>query len=199
MWPEGIFGFPRDAAIQNDSPFLLFGARKAKAFEGNRHPYDIAAAGDLAARIPDRIERRVEVRARLLLAGSLRPYGVPLHAERCGLEGIRTAAVVKGVENNFDLIVVVNVFPARQAGADLPRVVEAYEHDVEIFLVVAQVSVGGLRHTFPIVGIALSEAGDLGHLLGDFSLRLHAQEVFQSGRTRKPRDRERGRLYGRGR
>src|ERR1700686_3962701 len=199
MWPEGIFGFPRDAAIQNDSPLLLLGAGKAKALEGNRHPYDIAMAGDLAARIPDRVERRVEVRARLFLAGSLRPNGAPLPPGRCGLEGVGTAAVVKGVENNLDLIVVVNVFPARQAGADLPRVVEAHKYYVEIFLVVAQVSVGGLRHTFPIVGIALGEAGDLGHLLGDFSLRLHAQEVFQSGRTRKPRDRERGRLYGRGR
>src|ERR1700730_1634564 len=99
MWPEGIFGLARDPAIQNDSPILLLGAGKTKAFEGNRHPNDVAASGDLAARIPYRIERRVEVRARLFLAGSLRPYGVPLHAERCGLKGIRSAPVVKGVEN----------------------------------------------------------------------------------------------------
>src|SRR5579864_8077882 len=116
MWPEGIFGLARDAAIQNDSPFLLLGARKAQAFEGNCHPYDIAAASDLAARIPDRVEGRVEVSARLFLAGSLSPDGVPLHAERGGLKGIRAATVVKSIENNFDLVVVVNVFSARQAG-----------------------------------------------------------------------------------
>src|ERR1700719_3563137 len=165
MWPEGIFGLARDPAIQNDSPFLLFGARKAKAFEGNRHPYDIAVAGDLAARIPYRIERRVEVGARLFLAGSLRPYGIPLHAKRSGLKGIGTATVVKGVENNFDLIVVVDVLPARHAGTNLPRVVEAHKYHVEIFLVKSQVGVGGLGNTLPIVRIALGEAGDLGHLL----------------------------------
>src|ERR1700687_1605409 len=138
MWPEGIFGFPRDAAIQNDSPLLLLGARKAKAFERNRHPNDVTVSGDFAARIPHRVKRRVEVGARLFLAGSLRPYGVPLHAERCGLKGIRATAVVKGVENNFYLIVVIDLYPTRHAGANLPWVVEAYEHDVEILLVVAQ-------------------------------------------------------------
>src|ERR1700675_2829158 len=143
MWPEGIFGLAGDAAIQNESPFLLLRARKAQAFEGNRHPYDIAVAGDLAARIPHRVEGRVEVGARLFLAGSLRPYGVPLHAERCGLKGICAAAVVKGVENNVDLIVVVDVLPARHAGANLPWVVEADEYYIEIFLVVAQIGVGG--------------------------------------------------------
>jgi hypothetical protein len=54
--PEGIFSLAGDAAIQNDSPFLLLRPGKAQALEGNRHPHDEAAVGHFAARIPNRIE-----------------------------------------------------------------------------------------------------------------------------------------------
>ena len=130
------------------------------------------------------------MRAGFFLAGSLGPDGVPLHAQRRGLKGVGAAPVVESIENDLDLVVVVDIFAARHAGTHLPGIVEAYKDYVEIFLVVAQISVRGLRHAFSVVRIALREAGDLGHLLGNSSLRLHAEEVFQGGRTRQARDGE---------
>ena len=47
--PEGVLGLAHDAAIQDDSPLLLLGRRKAQALEGNRHPHDEAVFGYLAA------------------------------------------------------------------------------------------------------------------------------------------------------
>ena len=116
------------------------------------------------------------------LAGGFGPDGVPLHAERSGLEGIGAAAVVEGVENDLDLVVVEDIFAARHAGAHFLGVVEADEHGVKIFLVVAEIGVGRFGDGFAIVRIALHEAGDLRHLQGDVALRLHGQEVVERGR-----------------
>src|ERR1035441_5136042 len=109
--PVKVHGIPNRLFLIT-APLLLLGGWEAQALKGNRHPYDEAAAGDLAARIPHRIERRVEMRAGLFLARSLGPDRVPLHAERCGLEGVGAAAVVEGVEDDLDLIVVEDIFAA---------------------------------------------------------------------------------------
>ena len=164
-------------------PQSCFGRGKAQALEGNRHPYDESAVGHFAARIPYGVERSIEVTLGLLLAGGLGPDSVPLHAEGRGLKGVGAAAVVKGIEHDLDLVVVVNVFSARHAGAHLFRIIEANEDHVEIFLVVAEISVGGLGYSFAVVRIALCEARDFRHLLRDFALRLHAEEVFQRRRS----------------
>ena len=99
------------------------------------------------------------------------------------MKSVGAAAVVEGVENDLDLIVVEDVLAAGHAGPHFAGIVEAYEDHVQIFLVVAEVGVGGLGNIFSIVRIALGEASDLRHLQGDFSPRLHAEEVFQGRRT----------------
>src|SRR5258708_16926269 len=75
----------------------------------------------------------------LLFARGFGIDGVPLHTERRGLKRVGAAAVMKRVEHDLDLIVVVNIFAARHACAHLLGVIEADKDDVEIFLVVAQV------------------------------------------------------------
>ena len=86
-----------------------------------------------------------------------------------------------------------NIFAGRHARPHLPRIVKAHEDGIQIFLVVAEISFGGLRNRLAIVGIALGESGDLGHLQGNFSLRLHGQKIFQGWRALQPRDGQRGR------
>ena len=127
--PERIFSLPRNAAVEDDSPLLHISRRKAQALEGNRHQHDESLARGFAVRIPHRVERSIEVAADFVARG-FGPDGVPLHAQRSGLEGVGSAAVVKGVEHHLDLVVVVDVFTARHSGAHFRRIVEAHEHDV---------------------------------------------------------------------
>ena len=117
---------------------LIFRRRKTQALEWNRHPHHKAAAGHLAPRIPHRVERRIEISIHLL-ARRFGPDRIPLHAQRRGLEGIGPPPVVKRIEHHLDLVVVVNILAHRHARPHFLRIVEAHEHDVEIFLVVAQV------------------------------------------------------------
>ena len=116
---------------------------------------------------------------RFFLAGGFGPDGIPLHAERSGLKGVGAATVVEGVKNDLDLVVVIDVFAARQAGAHLLRIVEADEDGIKVLLIVAEIGFGGLGDGLAIMGIALGEATDLGHLLGGFSLRSHGQEIVE--------------------
>src|SRR5262252_2240578 len=53
MRPECVFGFARDAAVENDSPLLDLLRGKAETLERNGDPDDKTAAGDSSARIPD--------------------------------------------------------------------------------------------------------------------------------------------------
>src|SRR5215469_7902152 len=171
--PEDVLRVPRDATVENDSPILQLPGREAKAFEGNRDPDHKALLGNFAPRIPNGVERGVEMPLRFLVAGGFRPNGVPLNAQGGGLERVRPAAVVKGVENDLDLIVIVNVFAIRHACAHFAGIVEADKDDVQIFLVVAKVGLGGLGYWFTVVGVALRKTGNLGHLPGDLARRFH--------------------------
>ena len=119
----------------------------------------------------------------LLLAGSLRPYGVPLHAERRSLKGVGSAPVVKGVEDDLHLIVVENIFTTRHPGPHFLRIVDAHENYIQIFLVVAEIRVRGLGNAFAIVRIALGESRNLRHLLRHLPLRLHRQKVVEGWRA----------------
>ena len=109
------------------------------------------------------------------------------------MEGIGAAAVVKCVEDDLDLIVIVNIFAPRQPAAHFLGIVEANENHVKIFLVITEIGFGWLRYAFTIVRIALREAGDFGHFQRHVALRLHRQEIVEGRRTRKPRNRDGGR------
>ena len=165
-------------------------AGKRRLLNGMDIEDDKAAAGNFSVRIPDSVERSVEVCAGFFFARGLGPDRVPLHAERRGLEGIGAAAIMKGVEHDLDLIVVEDVFAARHASADFAGIIEAHEDDVEILLVIAEVGIGGLGDGLAIVRIALGEAGNLRHLQSDFALRLHRQEVIERRAVLEAGDRE---------
>ena len=59
--------------------------------------------------IPDRVERGIKISEDLFPRG-LAPDRIPLHAERSGLEGVGAPTVVKRIEHDFDIVVVVNIF-----------------------------------------------------------------------------------------
>jgi hypothetical protein len=126
----------------------------------------------------------------LLPAGSFSPDGVPLHAERRGLEGVGAAAIVKRIEHDLDLIVVVNIFAIRHAGANFAGIIEADEDGVEIFLVVTEIRLCRLGDGLAVVGLALGKSGNFGHLQGDFALRLHGKEVVNGWRALQAGDGE---------
>ena len=188
--PESVFSVTGDAAIEDEAPLLMLIRGKAQALERNRHPNYKAAAGDFSSGIPNGVERGIEVALRLLLARGFGPDGVPLHAQWGRLKGVGATAVVEGVENDFDLIVVVDVFAAGHARAHFAGIIEADEHHVEILLVVTEISVGRLAHGVAVVRIALGESCDLRHLQSDVALGLHGQEIVERGRTFQARDGE---------
>ena len=184
--PECILVLAHDAAIQNDSPLLLLAGWKTQALERNCHPRYVSLRSNFAARVPNRIERRIPVPH--LGAGRFGPDRVPLHSQRSCLERVSASPVVKRVEHNLDVIVIVDIFAARHASANLLRIVEANKHYVEIFLVVTEISFGRLGNLFAIVRVTLREASYPGHLQRHFSLGLHAEEILDRWSASQPRD-----------
>src|SRR6185312_16310528 len=105
---------------------------------------------------------------------TLRPIARP----KGWFETCKRAPVAERVKHDLDLIIVINIFPARKASANLSRVIEAHEDDVKIFLVVSQVSRRRLGNRPPILRVALDETGDCLHFQGYFPTRLHAQKIL---------------------
>src|SRR4029077_6336200 len=136
--PKGILIFAYDAAVQDDAPSLLFGRRETQALEWNRYPHYVAAAGCLPPRVPHGVERNVEIPVGFF-TGGLGPNGVPLHPERSGLKRVGASAVVKSVEHDFDIVVVVDVLAARHTAADFLGIIETDEYNVETLPVVSQI------------------------------------------------------------
>jgi hypothetical protein len=91
------------------------------------------------------------------------------------------------------LIVVEDVLAAGQARAHFAGIIEANEHHLQILLVIAEVSVGGLAHGVAVVGIALAESCHLRHLKSGGALGLHGQEIVEGWRAFQARDGERRR------
>ena len=85
---------------------------------------------------------------------------------------------MKRIQHDLDLVIVENVLPPRHARPHFLRIVEANEHDVEIFPVVAEIGCRLLRNFFSIVWVALHKARHLRHLQRNLALRLHPEEVF---------------------
>ena len=74
------------------------------------------------------------------------------------MKSVSAAAVVKRVEHDLDLVVIVNIFAARHACAYLLGVIEADEDCVEVFLVVAEISVGAFGSGLAIRRLVLNES-----------------------------------------
>ena len=185
--PKCVLVLPNDSAIQKNAPLLLFRRRKTQALEWNSHPHHKATAGHFAPRIPNRVPRDIPIAARFLVC-SLGIDCIPLNAQRAGLKLIRAAPIVKGIEHDGDFVIVIDVLTTRHSRPHLLRIVEAHKHDVQVFLVVPEISGRLLRDLFPVVGIALHKTRDLRHLQRNVAPWLHPQEIFQGGRVRQPRN-----------
>ena len=97
------------------------------------------------------------------------------------------------IKNDFDLIVVEDVLAAGHAGAHFPGIIEANENDIQILLVIAEISVGRLGDGVTVVRIALGETCDLRHMKSGVALWPHGEEIVEGWRTFQARDGERRR------
>jgi hypothetical protein len=104
-----------------------------------------------------------------------------LNAEWSDLEGVGAAAIVKGIKDDLNLIIVEDVFTSREAGPDFRWIVETDEDGVKIFVIVANIGVGRFRYRLSVMRITLGKAGDLSHLPGNVALRLHGEKVIKRG------------------
>src|SRR6185437_15427697 len=175
--PKRVLALACDASIQDDSPRLLCDIGEAQAVKRNCHEHDVSFVRYLSAGIPNRVEGRIHVPAGLI-EGLLGPHCVPLHAQRGGLKHVSAPPVAERVKHDLDLIIVINIFPARKASANLSGVIEAHEDDVKILLVVSQVSGCWFGNRATILRVALDEARDRLHFQSYFPMRLHAQKIL---------------------
>ena len=72
---------------------------KTETTEGNCHPYDISLGSQAAAGIPNRVEGIIRTTA-------FRPERIGLYAERIHVEQKAVPLVMKGVDREFDVIVI---------------------------------------------------------------------------------------------
>ena len=174
--PERVFIFANNPPIQDDSPGLLLGRREAQALERDCDPRHKALRSQPALRIPQGIERRVEVSTDLFV-GRLTPDRVPLDAQRIDLEGVCAPSIVKRIQHHLDRVIFTHIFAACRVRAYFATLIEADEHDVEVLGVVSQVGLGRFRDRFSVMRIALGETGHLRHLHRHVARRLHGEKV----------------------
>ena len=103
-----------------EAPGLPLAAGIAQALERNPDLDLVAPLGDPALRVPDEVGILVDAARHQAahLAGALAPHAVALHAERIDAEEEGAAAVVEGVEVEDDVVLVVDVVPVGDGGAD---------------------------------------------------------------------------------
>src|SRR6266853_5955008 len=88
------------------------------------------------------------------------------------------------IEHDLDRIVVEDVLAPGKPGANfLGLSVEAHEDGVKILVIISQVDFGPLRNRSAVAGNPLRETRDLGQFALPCRRRLHAEEIFETGRT----------------
>src|ERR1700692_3531486 len=93
------------------------------------------------------------------------------------------------IEHDLDRVVVEDVLAPGKPGANfLGLAVEADEDRVKILVVIPQVHFRPLRNRSAIAGNPLRETRDLGQFALPCGRRLHAEEIFEMGRTGNARD-----------
>src|SRR5258708_62359 len=100
--PEGVFTRAGNLAVQQDSPGLRVAGGEAQAAKRDRKPYHKTSMGSFHRRVPDRIERWVEIL-------TLRPNGIRLHTQRICQKGVGVPMVMEGIEHDLDCVVVEDV------------------------------------------------------------------------------------------
>ena len=176
-------------AYEADPPRVRTGGWwKAKAPERNRHPHDVAEAGEAAAGVPDRVETEI-------VPLSLGDDAVQLDAERRDEKLVGALAVVEGVEKDADKVVVEDLLPPRHPGADTRRIDRmADEHRIQVGVVIRDVHFGPLGGGRQVLRLTLEE-----RVGGNPLPAISGQEILEPRRRRHVLDREaltRGRRLG---
>jgi hypothetical protein len=92
--------------------------------------------------------------------------------------------VVEGVQHQLNRVIIEHVFPPREPGTNLVRlIVEADENRVEIPVVIPKIGLGRLRHGFTVAGNALNKAVYLGQFSVPSRAGFHLEKVFELGNT----------------
>src|SRR4030081_2364251 len=93
------------------------------------------------------------------------------------------------IEHDLDRVVVQDVLAPGKPGTNFPGLaVEAHEDSVKILVVISQVDFGPLRNRGAIAWNPLRETRDLRQFALPCGCRLHAEEIFETGRTRNARN-----------
>jgi hypothetical protein len=93
------------------------------------------------------------------------------------------------IEHDLDRVVVEDVLAPGKPGANfLGLAVEAYEDSVKILVVISQVDFSPLRNRSAVAWNPLRETRHLGQFALPCGGRLHAEEIFEPGRTGDARD-----------
>jgi len=103
---------------------------------------------------------------------------IELHAERIRLEQVRALAVVEGVEVHRDGVVDRDLFPFRQPGTDLRRIVPADEHDVQVGIVVTHIRRRRDADGNAVARLALAEVGHANAA----GRQIRCEKVLEPGR-----------------
>jgi len=105
--------------------------RKTQRLERNLEPHHVAAPGQTGIGLPQHVEREVGF-------GLVIPDSILLNSLRIQIEEHPVLSIMKSVENETELIVIVDSFAAPKARTDFVRLgVEADTHNVEILVRIA--------------------------------------------------------------
>ncbi len=168
--PVVDFAVTWQVAREDDSPIgterTITNALERDADQG--HP---AVRGDVRLGIPDLVIAVIGI-------GVLAPFGVGLDAGRIHFEENALAAVLKGVEEHRDIVVLQNVLPAREVAAYVGRpVIPTDENNVKRAARVAKPHLRVFGGRFAIARRVLDESADLDQLFTHAWSRVLRREV----------------------
>ena len=133
--PEVFFVLPADEALKVDSPNYVARLHEIQSGERNRDRGCPALLGNPSLGSPDAIPARVTVSSAPVRALFLRDQRIALSAERIYLKHVRITPVVRGVDDDFEIVVQFLGHITPQLGRDDPFWVRVEARDTEIDLV----------------------------------------------------------------
>ena len=171
-----ILAIMPDVALQKDSPGLIVFRREAQRSKWDFNPPDPALVRHLGGGVPHHVVGNV----RLVI--TVNPDAILLNAVRVDEEEQTLLAVVEGIEDNTDLIVVVDQLAPHHVAAKLRGMrLEAHTYDIQILVGISEVEFGLFRDRAAIMRVPLLKLLDLQHFSGERRREFHLQKIGEHG------------------